>query len=88
MACPSLLNIPLLMIGLNALNKMRMRVTNHRYLLLFTSGAPRWNDEWIELQEKVFHAEDHFLAMCAADGVTNNNAEAHYSRIKNPAPKG
>ena len=35
------------------------------------------------LQERVFNAEEHFRAMCAACSVTNNNAEAHYWRMKN-----
>ena len=36
------------------------------------------DEERIELQERVFNAEEHFRAMYAAGGVTNNNAEAHY----------
>ncbi len=30
----------------------------------------------IELQERGFHVESHFKAMCEAGGVTDHNAEA------------
>ena len=49
----------------------------------------KWHAQRVEdeernlLQERVFNAEEHFRAMCAAGGVTNNNAEAYYQRIKN-----
>ena len=39
--------------------------------------------ERIILQEKVFNAEEHFRNMCAAGGVSNNNAEVLNRRIKN-----
>ena len=39
--------------------------------------------ERILLQEKVFNAEEHFRNMCAADGVSNNNAEVLNRLIKN-----
>ena len=39
--------------------------------------------ERIILQEKVLNAEEHFRNMCAAGGVSNNNAEVLNQRIKN-----
>ena len=49
----------------------------------------RWRAQMLEdkeriiLQEKVFNAEEHFRNMCAAGGVSNNNAEVLNRRIKN-----
>ena len=40
------------------------------------------DEERIRLQERVFNAEGHFKAMCEAGGVTNQNAEAYWQRIK------
>ena len=45
--------------------------------------AQRLEDEERNLQqEKELIAEEPFRTMCDAGGVTNNNAEAHYGRMK------
>ena len=45
--------------------------------------AQRLEEEERNLQhEKELIAEEHFRTMCAAGGVTNNNAESHNGRTK------
>ena len=45
--------------------------------------AQRLEDEERNLQhEKALIAQEHFRSMCAAGGVTMNNTEQHYGRMK------